>query len=103
MGKLQLGKYGDLWAWQIMEWVAGRQMENGRWEKTDTGYRLEGISLALKIPESSGFPTWLVIGSILLLALASAVVLRMRLGRRQPGGAAKMVPPEEINSAQGGS
>ncbi|MCI0684849.1 MAG: hypothetical protein L0Y71_22355, partial [Gemmataceae bacterium] len=35
-------------AFSFMEMIAERDLENGRWVKTDTGYRLEGVSKRLR-------------------------------------------------------
>ncbi len=43
LGQFQGGPKGFL-AWQLMEVLRSREIDNGRWEKTTTGYRLHGVS-----------------------------------------------------------
>ena len=54
-------------AWQLMEMVAKRDLQQGYWEKTDTGYRLMGISVAPRPPSgvSGDLRWWLTGGSLI--------------------------------------
>jgi len=52
-GKVNLGAHPR--AWQVMEMVAHRQLRNGRWEKTENGYRLTGHSLVPVRPTTNLF------------------------------------------------
>jgi prepilin-type N-terminal cleavage/methylation domain-containing protein len=54
-----------------MEILATRDLDNGRWEKTDGGYRLEGNSRALRPPPRNYGWVWIA-GSALLLCVALA-------------------------------
>ncbi len=58
IGQLKLGDRPR--AWQVMELVAHRQLQGGRWEKTENGYRLTGDSLALRQPTTNLFVVLLV-------------------------------------------
>ncbi len=51
LGSLQLPNMG---AYCFMEIIAKMDMENGRWEKIDGGYRLEGTSKALRKTVAGG-------------------------------------------------
>jgi hypothetical protein len=73
-------------AYAIMEIIAERDLDNGRWEKIDGCYRLEGVSRIL--PPPSRFPwLWTAIGLSAALAPAAAFTIYRR--RRKP---AAMVP-----------
>ncbi len=52
MGHFQLK---NTFAYSLMEIIAQRDLDDGRWEKIDGGYRLEGTSKALRRPPP-GFP-----------------------------------------------
>ncbi len=84
-GSIQPSKKG--WhAFTIMRIVASRELENGRWEKTDRGYRLVGKSLAAAPTPAAGKPAgaslWLVGGAVLLgatlLSVGGFCVLKKR-------------------------
>lgn len=79
-GKVHLG---NVPAWMIMALVTENQMQDGRWEKTETGYRLDGKSLVPRPP--SDISTWVIICWALagVLVLASLYLLRRRLARRE--------------------
>src|SRR5207249_2539861 len=47
MGVMQMPNASS---WSLMELIALMDIDNGRWEKTDTGYRLTGQSKALRPP-----------------------------------------------------
>ena len=51
----------------VMEIIEKIDLEDGRWVKTDAGYRLEGESRALRVPPRPVWP-WLVAGSGLIAA-----------------------------------
>jgi hypothetical protein len=40
----------------VMEWMAQKDLDDGRWAKTEDGYRLEGTSRALRLPTPRPFP-----------------------------------------------
>ncbi|HYV36607.1 MAG TPA: hypothetical protein VE988_12920 [Gemmataceae bacterium] len=70
----QIGKVfiREAYAWVFMSILAEADLENGHWEMTETGYRLTGKSLALRVPpkiENAGpdFALWLAFGVLVLL------------------------------------
>lgn len=65
-------------AYIIMEIIAKRELDDGGWEKTDTGYRLEGTSKALR-PPPPGFPWGRVAWGLAGLAVFGGLIF---LGRR---------------------
>lgn len=70
-------------AYTIMEIIAKRELDNGRWEKTDTGYRLEGTSQALK-PPPPGFP-WLRVGlGLLPMVVIAGMIVWWERRRKKP-------------------
>jgi hypothetical protein len=81
LGSLQLPK---VHAWLVMELLAEAQVEGGRWEKTDNGYRLVGKSL---VPSAALGPNRWRIGGVLALSVALLfgllVFLRYRLPPRR--------------------
>jgi hypothetical protein len=55
------------YAYTFMELIAERDLDDGHWVKTDDGYRLEGISRAMR-PPSRTFPWgWIIAGSVMVL------------------------------------
>jgi len=58
-------------AWVFMQMLAEADLENGHWEKTETGYRLSGKSLAIRLPPKpeggADYALWLALGVIVLL------------------------------------
>ena len=62
-------------AFSLMELIASRQMIDGRWIKTDAGYRLQGQSRAA---DTSSALSWWVIAAFNLGLLASGALLLMR-------------------------
>lgn len=72
-------------AWQIMEMVSKRKLEDGHWEKTDQGYRLVGTSLLPdpKVVENVSPSTrrWWVIAALLVLLVAFSAVATLRIRR----------------------
>src|SRR5262245_6038061 len=65
----------DVPAWVVMGLVTENQMQDGRWEKTDTGYRLEGKSLAMTLPVDTptrAFLWWIGAGLVALGLLVAA-------------------------------
>jgi hypothetical protein len=65
-------------AWMLMELIGDRDLTDGRWVKTDDGYRLEGESRALRLPPPPP-PVWpWVVAAIAFVAVGSAGVYRWR-------------------------
>lgn len=80
LGHLQLK---NVRAYSVMEVIAERDLEKGRSEKTEKGYRLTGISKSFRaLPQPS---IWRLIGAIVLLAvgIGLGVLLYLRW-RRNP-------------------
>lgn len=79
----------DTFAYSFMEIIAERDLEGGRWVKTDDGYRLEGVSRALR-PQARQFPWSWVLATLglLLLAAATFVIYRGR-GAKAPANPSK--------------
>ena len=86
-------------AWQLMELLQDKEMTDGRWEKTEDGYRLTGISKVAPAraattddPQASNYlGTLIVIGAVALLAVSGGLILvSVRRSRRsaavQPAG-----------------
>lgn len=71
----------DAPAYTVLEMVAQRQLENGRWAKSEKGYRLTGNSL---VPTPAGDSAWLIVWWVLagVVVLATLYVLRRRLARK---------------------
>src|SRR5262245_53952929 len=75
-------------AWSIMELVAEKKLEGGRWEKTDAGYRLLGKST---VPRLASANPWTGRGAVILGILLTAAafhvgvsVLALWRGRSKP-------------------
>jgi hypothetical protein len=81
LGSMQ---FKNVSAWMIMELLAQSQLDAGRWERTEAGYRLQGKSL---VPPPPAGPTrWpIVAGGLLALAafFGLLVFLRYRLPPRR--------------------
>jgi hypothetical protein len=55
--------------WQVMELIREKQLKDGRWQRTDKGYRLTGTSLATRAPmeeAKSGAFWWWAVGGVVL-------------------------------------
>lgn len=75
LGELALSKVA---AYSVMELIAERQLENGRWEKTDSGYCLVGKSL-VPLPPSPPVRWPIVVAVVTAGALAFGfLVIRYR-------------------------
>ena len=61
----------------VMEIIEKIDLEDGRWVKTDDGYRLEGESRAIRAPARPVWP-WLVAGSVLIAAAAAGYCWRRK-------------------------
>ncbi|HEY7158549.1 MAG TPA: hypothetical protein VH575_31685 [Gemmataceae bacterium] len=79
-GHIQTSKRGYR-AWQIMEMVAKKDLQNGCWEKTDQGYRLLGASTRIaaanrphKGVKLSVVASFLSLVGLLLFALLMVVI-----------------------------
>lgn len=91
-GKIQPSKKGYR-AWQLMEMVARKELQNGYWEKTDLGYRLVATSSIVAVtanpPPAEGsrvLTVWLAISACALFVVALALLaLRKRRARSGPG------------------
>jgi len=85
----------DVGAYTIMELVASADLDGGRWEKTDTGYRLEGVSRALRPPPSRFGWGWAVMGGVTTLTAAGALVMWRRrcktAASADPNAAARLI------------
>jgi hypothetical protein len=66
-------------AFSIMGIIATTDLDNGRWVRTDTGYRLEGASRALR-PPPSPFP-WILV-TLCVVMLAAGLVTYRKRGRK---------------------
>lgn len=66
-------KFSNAYAWSIMEMIAYHQLQNGRWQKTATGYRLVGISTVpvAATPPAPSF--WGHTLTLIMLAIAAVV------------------------------
>jgi hypothetical protein len=75
-------------AWVVMALVTESQMRDARWEKSDTGYRLVGKSLAVSQPTTNPWlvALWWVGGGI--VALGALWAIRRRLGKKEKVSAA---------------
>jgi hypothetical protein len=63
-----------------MELVASTDLNGGHWKNTDTGYRLEGVSRALRPPPSRFGWAWAAVGGV---TTVTAGGLLMMWGRRR--------------------
>ncbi len=73
-------------AFSLMEMIAERDLDDGRWEKTDDGYRLEGVSRALRPPPPRSFGwAWATGGILLTLAAAGGTFVIYRRRSKQQG------------------
>ncbi len=64
-----------------MEIIAKRDLDDGRWEKIEGGYRLEGVSRIARPPVRLAW-LWITVGSLLTVALAGgAFVIYRRRGK----------------------
>jgi hypothetical protein len=64
-------------AYWVMQVIAARGLDDGRWEKNDGGYRLEGVSHTPKPPSNLGW-VWILVGGTLFFALAGGAFLTYR-------------------------
>lgn len=74
------------YAWQLMNLIAEKELRDGRWEKTDTGYRLTGTSLGS--PDAP--PRWnvsllIALGALGVAGAGVAYQMRRRRKVRQAG------------------
>lgn len=82
LGQLQMT---DTFAYSFMEILAERDLENGRWEKTADGYRLEGNSTHFVAPPpTSTVGWWLAAVGLVLLIAATLFVVRWRIAQARP-------------------
>lgn len=74
LGSLQLRQVP---AWSVMEFLAERDMKNGRWVRHPDGYLLTGEPLVSQPPEkSTNYRAWLIASLAVLTLLAGALGLR---------------------------
>ena len=79
----------NVYAYSLMGIIARHDLDNGRWEKTETGYRLEGVSRSLRSPPSR-FPwAWAAIGVAVMLMAAGAFVIFRGRGKKTPADPGK--------------
>jgi hypothetical protein len=70
----------------VMEWIAQKDLDDGRWIKTDDGYRLEGTSRALRLPPRT-FPWGWAVAALVggsLIATGGFVIYRRRSPNKAP-------------------
>ncbi len=81
-------------AYTFIELIAKCDLDDGRWEKTDDGYRLEGVSRSLRPPPRRSYAwAWITGGTLLALAAAGgAFVMYRRRGKQPPGPALRKKP-----------
>lgn len=87
-------------AWHMMELIAFTQLENGRWERIDGGYRLAGTSklATTPAPTPSTWRFWLTAASLLLFGAISAVLVYRY--RRHLGNSPSSGPKSPTNGAK---
>jgi len=79
LGHIDLKNMG---AYSFMEIIAKSDLGDGRWEKTNDGYRLEGVSRALR-PPARPFPwAWAAVVVAITLLAAGAFVIYRRRGKK---------------------
>ncbi|HEY7428206.1 MAG TPA: hypothetical protein VH682_28490 [Gemmataceae bacterium] len=86
-GYIQPGK-GGYYAWQIMEMVAKKDLQNGYWEKIGEGYRLAGTSVAAAKSQvrtrpavsasRRSLPWRLLLTGVFLVVTLVLIVIRLR-------------------------
>ena len=81
----------DAPAWMAMELLAKRDIDDGKWIKTEEGYRLEGVSKSLRTPPvGTPFPwTWVIAGSAVSVTAIAGVVLYRRRSKKLAAGSGK--------------
>jgi hypothetical protein len=72
--------------------VAYCRLQDGRWVRTDTGYRLEGPSLAVRPARTPNLRRVLLLCLLPLVVLAGVLFCLRR--RQQLGGAAPTLPAQ---------
>lgn len=73
----------------VMEMIAQKDLVDGRWEKTGTGYRLEGVST--RNSTGTSLLTWLVLGLALgLIGAALFLLLRKHPSAKRDAASHKM-------------
>ena len=77
-------------AYSVMELITDKDLDNGRWEKIDGGYRLEGVSRALRLPPGQFGLSWAL--AALGLVLLAAGAFAMYRGRGKKAAAAPSKP-----------
>jgi hypothetical protein len=84
VGHIQPSKKG-YYAWQLMELVARKELQQGYWEKNSDGYRLTGraIEAAPPVVAASQGKSHFIPGLIVLALVQSAVLLILILLRRK--------------------
>lgn len=83
----------------LMELVAKRQLEDGRWEKIEGGYRLNGVSTAPAKPASSLWRS-LTAAALLLIGIVTATLAyRYRSYWKSSGPPAKAAAPNAATAA----